>query len=282
MKFTLSDCMQRINQILNYPSVAYEDISHFFDHAIAELNTILRTAIPSVSEMVLNNTVDTSLQQNTVLLNARPNNSNNIPWVQNVPASFPHEEDREVGGEVVHVTIDSEYVYYYNPAKLDRKFYAWTGSEWRAHESLYGVVFEGAKKYTYLSTPLGFSAYWVEVPNTHRVEFDLCEHMTMDWWTLFVIPYVCFKFAVRNGDDGSLYSDEFTQGMQQLQTCYDVPNFVVLSDVAGIPAYTEIVKSNLNDLNKKIPTKAITEDMRVGNAIQACFGNMFDTGGWGI
>lgn len=270
MKFTLSDCMQRINQILNYPSVAYEDISHFFDHAIAELNTTLKIAIPSVSEMVLNNTVDTTLQENTILLTTRPTHVVNIPQVSTVPTEAPSED----GPQYLYFTS--------NASMIDRGFYVWTGSEWKFHNVIYGVLFEGATKTSYVSTPIGLKAFWTEVPNTMRTEFDLCEHMTMDWWTLFVIPYVCFKFAVRNGDDGSLYSDEFTQGMQQLQTCYDVPNFVVLSDVAGVPAYTEIVKSNLNDLNKKIPTKAITEDMRVGNAIQACFGNMFDTGGWGI
>lgn len=270
MKFTLSDCIQRINQILNYPSVAYEDISHFFDHAIAELNTILRTAIPSVSEMVLNNTIDTSLQQNTVLLNARPNNTNTIPHTDSVPTEAPAE------GE-------PEQLYYTSDASMiNRAFYVWTGSEWRAHESLYGVVFEDAKKYTYLSTPIGLRAYWVEIPNTHRIEFDLCDYMTIDWWTLFVIPYVCFKFAVRNGDGGELYQTEFTQGLQQLQTCYDVPNFVRLSDVAGVPAYTELVKQNLNNLSVCVPTRAVTDRMRVGNAIQAVFGNMFDAGGWGV
>jgi hypothetical protein len=262
--------MQRINQILNYPSVAYEDISHFFDQAIAELNTILKTAIPSVSEMVLNNTVDASLQQNTVLLSTRPTTSNSIPHTDTVPTEAPAESD-------------PKQLYYTKDATmLDRAFYTWTGTEWRKHDTLYGVVFEGAKKYTYSTTPIGLTAYWVEVPNTHRIEFDLCEHMTMDWWTLFVIPYVCFKFAVRNGDGGELYQTEFTQGLQQLQTCYDVPNFVILSDVAGIPAYTEIVKQNLSNLSVKIPTRAITDSMRIGNAVHAVFGNLFDTGGWGI
>lgn len=270
MKFTLSDCMQRINQILNYPSVAYEDISHFFDHAIAELNTILKTAIPSVSEMVHDNTVDISLQNNTILLTTRPTNAVRIPYVSTVPTEPPNSEQ-------------PNYVYYSaNASMLDRKFYVWNGSEWKPYDTLYGILFEGAQKTAYVAAPIGIAAYWVETPVQRMLDFDLYTYMTADWWTLFVIPYVCFKFAVRNGDDGSLYSDEFTQGMQQLQTCYDVPNLVALKDVAGVPAYTKIVKNNLNDLNKKIPTKAITEDMRVGNAIQACFGNMFDTGGWGI
>jgi hypothetical protein len=262
--------MQRINQILNYPSVAYEDISHFFDQAIAELNTILKTAIPSVSEMVLNNTVDASLQQNTVLLSTRPTTSNSIPHTDTVPTEAPAESD-------------PKQLYYTKDATmLDRAFYTWTGTEWRKHDTLYGVVFEGAKKYTYITTPIGLAAYWVEVPNTHRIEFDLCEYMTMDWWTLFVIPYVCFKFAVRDGDDGALYSTEFTQGLQQLQTSYDVPNSVVLSTVADLPAYRALVLANIDNLNTKVIPRAITNRMRVGNAVPAVFGNMYDTGGWGI
>lgn len=270
MKFTLSDCMQRINQILNYPSVAYEDISHFFDHAIAELNTILRIAIPSVSEMVSNNTIDASLQQNTVLLNSQPNHTTPIPYTNTVPVQAPAEEALE-------------YVYYAKDVSaFDRAFYVWTGAEWRRHDVIYGVVFSDATKYTYVSAPLGTKAYWVEIPNTHRIEFDLCEYLPMDWWTLFVIPYVCFKFAVRNGDGGELYQTEFTQGLQQLQTCYDVPNFVKLSDVAGMPVYTDIVKQNLDNLSVRKPTRAITDSMRIGNAVQAMFGNVFDTGGWGV
>jgi hypothetical protein len=114
------------------------------------------------------------------------------------------------------------------------------------------------------------------------LEVDLCEYMPLDWWILFVIPYVCFKFAVRNGDDGALYSTEFSEGLQQLQTCYDVPNFVVLSEVAGDPVYTEIVQANLDTLSVKIPTKAIKNSMRIGNAIAPVFGNLYDVGGWNI
>ena len=270
MKFTLNDCMQRINQILNYPSVAYEDISHFFDHAIAELNTILKIALPSVGEMVYDNTVDTSLQPNTVLLDKRPDGVSAIAHVSKVPTEAPAEDA-------------PTYVYYTpNNSVVEYAFYVYNGVSWVRHNLLYGVYFEGASKTTYNTVPIGTRAYWVETPTIQRLDFDLCEFLPMDWWTLFVIPYVCFKFAVRNGDGGELYQTEFTQGLQQLQTCYDVPNFVKLSDVAGIPAYTEIVKQNLNNLSSRVPTRAITDSMRVGNAIQAVFGNMFDAGGWSI
>lgn len=270
MKLTLNDCMQRINQILNYPSVTYEDISHFFDHAISELNTSLRIALPSVSEMVSDNTVDTSIQYNTVLLTTRPDTSSRISHVDTVPTEAP-------------VGDAPTYVYYAKPSALvERAFYIWNGSQWVAYDTLYGVHFANTKKTTYVATPLGTNAYWVETPVKRVLTFDLCDYLTMDWWVLFIIPYVCFKFAVRNGNDGDLYSSEYIQGFQQLQSSYDIPNFVELSKVAGTRAYTNIVKDNLNNLSQKVPTRAVTENMRVGNAISAVFGNFFDKGGWGL
>lgn len=278
MKFTLNDCMKRINQILNYPSVAYEDISHFFDHAIAELNTILKVAVPSVSEMISNNTLDTSLQENTVLLTTVPTGADSIPAVNIVPTTYP--ATKVVEGVTSNVV--SEYVYYTSTdSAFDRAFYVWNGFTWNRHANLYGVVFDGMSKRTYVTVAIGSRAWWTETPVQRTLDFDLCEYLTMDWWTLFIIPYVCFKFAVRNGDNGELYQAEFTQGVQQLQTSYDVPNFVTLQDVAGNPVYTEIVKNNLANLNQKTPVRAITDGMRVGNAIGAVF-ETNTIGGWGL
>ena len=49
---TLNTIIQHINLALNYPALAYQDISLYFDMAIAELNTTLHTAIPTVSDML--------------------------------------------------------------------------------------------------------------------------------------------------------------------------------------------------------------------------------------
>lgn len=298
MKFTLSDCMQRINQILNYPSVSYEDISHFFDQAMTELNTILKVKLPLVSEMVYDNTMDISLQSNTVLLDNRLTTSTRIQTLTKSPIDLGLKPgDLYTTEDTVEEITVPKFVFYASSVKigetesgddikdttgLDRMYYVWNGSSWTPYLTLYGVAFDGAQKYTYIAAAFGINAVWVESPAQRTLDFDLCNYMPIDWWILFVIPYVCFKFAVRNGDDGALYSTEFTEGLQQLQTCYDVPNFVKLSDVAGTVGYTEIVKKNLNNLNKTIPTRVITEDMRVGNAIQAIFGSDFDRGGWGI
>lgn len=280
MKFTLNECVQRINQILNYPAVSYADISHFFDHAISELNTILRIGLPTVSEMVNDNTIDVTMQENTVMLTARPTNTTSITVFQDIPNAKPTEGAPTFGiyypnkivedGEVVSVSV------------IGAKYYTWTGLSWTSHDSLYGVTFEGATQTAYIATTVGGSAFWVETPARHTLEIDLCEYLPLDWWMLFMIPYVCFKFAVRNGDDGALYSTEFSEGLQQLQTCYDVPNFVTLNTVAGNPIYTKIVQNNLNNLGVTVPTRAITEDMRIGNAVRPIYGNLYDVGGWGI
>lgn len=267
MKLTLDNVVERINQVLNYPSVAYTDISHFFDHAMAELNTILKIAIPSVSDLVSKHSIDTTVQNNTVLLESYPNGT--VHRFEELPTGRPAEGEPTYG-------------YFVKPDIYEGVFYIYNGRTWNEFESMFGVLFENAEKKVFVATPVGQNAYWTATEVNLTLEFDLCEYMPADWWTLFVIPYVCFKYAVRDGDDGALYSTEFTQGLQQLQTSYDVPNSVVLSTVAHLPAYKEDVSSNINSLGKRVITKAITEDMRVGNAISAIFGNMHDRGGWGI
>ena len=267
MKLTLNNVMQRINQILNYPSVAYEDISHFFDHAIAELNTILKVGIPSVSDLVTKNTLDITLQTNTVMLSERPTYGTLLHRFESVPTEAPENT--------------CMYGYYADGSYSSRKFYVWDGVSWNSFNSLYGVFLGDGNPVAYVATFLGTGAYWVESDAKRTLEFDFCEYLTEDWLTLFVIPYVCFKFTVRNGGDGALFCTEFTQGLQQLQTSYDVPNTVVLSEVAGIPAYAEIVSKNLNNLSKRVPTQAITDSMRIGTVVNAVFEDNV-TGGWGV
>ena len=268
MKLTLNDCMQRINQTLNYPSVAYEDISHFFDTAISELNTILKIALPSVSEMVSNNSIDATMQENTVLLEEPI--AQYIPTTPVVPTAAPGYGN-------------PTFVKYYDTRDpSSNSYYIWQLNEWRKYDDLYGVCFNNFEKTAYKAISVGADSVWIKLDLNENPAFDLCKYMPFEWWILFVIPYVCFKFAVRNGDSGELYSSEFTQGLQQLQTCYDVPNFVTLSEVAGNPVYSSDVQNNLQNLLKTIPTKAITDSMRVGNAVQAVFGSIFDTGGWGV
>lgn len=268
MKFTLYDCVARINQALNYPSVAYEDIYHFFDHAIAELNTSLRIALPSVSEMKSENTFDITKHPSTVLLTSRPSDTNPIDTVTSVPT----EKDSA-----------KTYVYYYNDKDLSTNaFYKWNGTRWDKFSTLYGII--PSEEAAYVAVAVGNSAYWRLFNDGYDyvTEFDLCDYLPMDWWVLFIIPYVCYKYTVRDGDTGEIFSDEYVQGFQQLQTSYNVPNTVKLINVAGRNAYKNIVTENAENLCIQVPTRAIYADMRSGNITRPVYGGFYERGGWGV
>jgi hypothetical protein len=176
------------------------------------------------------------------------------------------------------------YKYYCKPNDFSsRKFYKWNGYEWEPYDSLYGIYVELTGTSVYSTVAISSAqALWSPVDTGALQDFDLTEYLPMAWWTLFIIPYVAFKFAIRNGDDGNLFADEFTQGFQQLQSNYNIPNTVVLATVAGKPAYANIVKENLHNLTVKVSTRAIFDDMRVGTGIQRIFGGFYDAGGWGV
>lgn len=273
MKFTLSDCVSRINQVLNYPAVAYEDISHFFDQAIAELNTNLRIALPSVTEMRSEHTFEVSEQEGLVRLTTRPTSATTLKH-------YLQFTDMPSDGTV-------QYAYVCGDTFNTRKFYKYIGGTdgWKEVSALYGILVDDMGDVsTYVAVPISTTvAVWTPVSAQHISEFDLTDYLPLDWWTLFIIPYVCFKFAVRNGDSGELFSDEFTQGYQQLQSSYNVPNTVKLREVAGKPAYAELVKLHLEYIGNGIVfTRAIYEDMRVGNGIASVYGGIYESGGWGI
>lgn len=266
MKFTISDCISRINQALNYPAISYEDVSHFFDQAISELNTSLRVSIPTVTEMRDEHTYDITKHPDAVVIQEPA--VSGIQSVSEIPQSAPGASDPKI-------------VYHNSGPVLDRRLYVFSGS-WKSYNKLYGIV--SGKDYAFESIIVHYDyAVWRKIPIEYLREFSLTEYLPIDWINLFLIPYVCFKFAVRNGDSGALFSDEFTQGFQQLQTSYNVPNEVTLSTVAHLSAYTDIVKDNLANLDVKVSTRAITEDMKALNGIRKVYGvSVYDSGGWGI
>lgn len=266
MKFTLNDCITRINQVLNYPSVSYEDIYHFFDQAIAELNTSLYTDIPNVSEMRSENTFTISEKGNVVRLTTK---TSTIPRAAVLPDSNNAEG-------YIYVCEDGKFV--------NRAFYVWDGG-WVKVNHLYGLYVDYANnvKYAYEATALNTAtAEWIPVEYETVSDFELTDYLPMEWWTLFIIPYVCFKFAIRDGDSGEVFSDEFAQGFQQLQNSYHVPSTVRLSQVAGHPAYATLVKENIYDLTKSVNTRAITKSMKLGTSVRATYGGFYESGGWGV
>lgn len=259
MKYTLSEYVTRINQTLNYPSVSYEDISLFLDQAIAELNTSLHIQIKPISVLVANYTNNVKLSP-LVTLSETPTAVTKIPL-------------EEMEG----------YDYYYNSS--EKVYKVRTLGVWNSYPELYGIYHNPAEGISEFYKAIVFSdnaVLWGQSSNTNPTSYDLTEILPVDWITLFLIPYVCFKYSVRDGDNGTLYAEEFSQGFQQLQNAYNVPSTVKLSDVAGQKAYTEDVKEHLNNLNINIPTRAITQNMLHGRVTTPVYGNVYDNGGWGV
>lgn len=259
MEFTLNNCVSRINQALNYPSLAYEDVYHFFDQAIHELNTSLKIALPTVTEMLAENEFRVEDQPNLV----------NLADMQEDGLTF--EPGKQYGN------------YAYDPVLGKYPFVLYAGESSTRLPGLYGYKFDtelGAYD-TYATIVLGGNAYWQKITDTSS-EVYLTEYLPFDWWTLFVIPYVCSKWAVRNGDESAHFVDEYVQGFQQLQNSYNVPNRVKLSSVAGRHAYKKLVEERLPNLNAIVFTRAIYEDMKVGNGIAPVYGGFYETGGWGV
>ena len=250
-EFTLSNCMNRINQILNYPSVAYEDISHFFDQAISELNTTLHVAIPTVTEMIS----EIPEPDYTPLVK--------ITGSEDIPTEKPS---------------DAEGAYYLDTTT--GKFGICISGVWKYYDTIYGVSVSNGTPTVYIGIRIGTLAYWT--PTKHSVtDLNLVDYISTDWIILFVIPYVCYKYSIREGMDAGVFSEELTQGFQQLQEAYDVRETVRLNEVADKSAYRKLVLENMSNLSKEVPTRAIYESMKTKRAIQATYQDFYN-GGWGV
>ena len=126
------------------------------------------------------------------------------------------------------------------------------------------------------------SGLWLEI-HDDVLNFDFTSYLAKDWIMLFLIPYVCYKYSVRDGDTGLLFSEEFSQGFQQLQNSFSVPSTVILNSVIGEPAYTNLIKNNLETLNKSVVTRAILEKYRVQRHLNAVYDDFYNHGGgWGL
>ena len=255
--------MARLNQVLNYPMLDYTDVEHYFDQAISELNTSLRIGIKPLSVTIKEHSESFKHAPNVVILSAP---------VEGDLAAIPNKKD------------EAPNVYY---DEATGKFGVRNNGMYTFYDKVYGVYTgissTGSVSYTYQTVQYSSNiAAWAPYENNIFRTINLIDYFPMDVINLFIIPYVCFKFTVRNGGDASIFVDEFTQGFQQIQTSYDIPNFVILSTQAGKPAYTVDVKENVSNLNTTIPTRAIYDSMKVGNAFMPNYGGMYDNGGWGL
>lgn len=258
--YTFAKFTEDVNISLNYPAVSFDDIRLFLDQAISEVNTELHTSIKSVPTLIEENNRKVSAMLNIVV-------------ISDTSATIPvYSEDTD------------EETFYYNSTEGKYVIYNAATDEHSYYNELYGVVLNnGVPNYYKAARVWGSEAYaWFTDSFGSILECDLENYFTPDWIKLFLIPYVCFKYSVRDGDTGRLFNEEFSQGFQQLRKSYNVPFNVKLSKVAGLEAYRVDVENNLPNLNIMCPTRAITESMRNPQNVNASYRDFYDVGGFGI
>lgn len=264
----LSEAMQYINSALNYPALHYIDIALYFDMAIAELNTTLHTSIIPVKEMIEKFRQELSkTETNKFVTTVDPEKNYSIPVV---PTDYASQE----------IALDNNVKCYYSLSS--KKFYILdeylrTYSE---HEIAKCIYVEGTTVHLFQAMNIGNTAFWTEVPLDPEYDCDLEEYLPNDWVLLWLIPYVCFKYTVRDGGTAQTFAEELSEGHQQLQDTYDVPDKVILATYADKFAYRELVEDKLPNLNIYVPTKAIYENMKHSRRVNATYGSMYDRGGF--
>lgn len=264
--YTLNDLTNDVNIALNYPAINFQDIKLYLNQAISELNSSLHISIRNVNDIIAENYANVSQLKNLIELGSAPTEEDVIPSLAEDPT----------------VDEDNTIFVYFNTTMSKFRVYNQDKLNWDIYDELYASYVDGVVKYVYKATLLNNDFYWVAEVYNNPLELDLSKYICNDWIILFIIPYICFKFSARDNDTGAIFSEEFTQGFQQLLIAYRIPDKVNLAKVAGLLPYTEDVKKALPLLNIMCPTRAITEDMKIPKDIQATFGGFNDRGGWGI
>lgn len=259
--YTLNDLTTDVNTALNYPAVSFQDIKLYLNQAISELNSSLHISIRNINDIIIENYENISKLDNVVSLNSIPTTSVNVPILEEDPST--------------PLTVP----YYFN--STIKKYRKYNGDEYVSYDELLGTYLESNVLHTYTTRfSDATTIIWLEYAFNNPLEIDLSQYIANDWIILFVVPYICFKFSARDNDTGAIFSEEFTQGYQQLLIAYNIPSQVHLDKVAGLLPYTKDVEAHLPNLKVLCPTRAITESFKIPKDIQATFGSMFDRGGW--
>lgn len=263
----LSKCLTYINTALNYPALTYLDINLFFDIAISELNTTLHTSIPSVSFMTEEFRQRVSkVEVNKVILKTDPALTNYI---------IPTDPENPLENGIQAYYSGSTHKFYILDSYLQ---------EYTEYDIIKAIFINTAGIHLYQAVNYGSEAAWAEVPMDNLYECDLDDYLPDDWVLLWLIPYVCYKYTVRDGGTAQTFAEELSQGFQQLQETYDVPDKVILATVADKKAYLELVEKALQNeapnLNVLVPTRAIYESMKHSRAITIDGHTIFDRGGF--
>lgn len=268
MKFTLSECVNRINQALNFPSYTYTDVYAYLDAALMELNSTLRIELPSITEIREN--YELHADPECIAL-ADPTES--ITMVDAIPTGAQAYTYCYVKGFGENPEVPGYYVY--------------DGTNWILRKTLKGVKYTNKPNYYVAIKARNSSGNlvcgWEEIPNPGSyMDCNLLDYLPFEWWILFVIPYVAAKLTIRDGGQAIEFTEQYSQGFQQLQTSYDTPNYVWLDRNADRVAYTEIVKERIPNLHIQVPTRAIYPEMKHGDAVQPTWGGFYERSGWGV
>lgn len=257
----LDTVLNYINLALNYPALTYEDISLYFDMGIAELNTTLHTSIPTVSDMIKTFRQTLSTNAHSIFLKQDPEKGNY--YIQ-------HDYDTNSLG------------YYYSDDEKVFKVKNSATGEWESYPKLLGTYIRHGEKEEYYSVINDGDVYWLKRQTlaADNNNCEISEYLPDEWILLWLIPYICFKYTIRDGGTAQTFAEELQQGFQQLQETYDVPYRVKLATYADRLAYKDDVKAFLPNLNVMVKTKAIYSEMKHDRNVQAVYGNMFDRGGF--
>ena len=261
----LSQVLNYVNQALNYPSITYDDVSLFFDSAVTELNSTLHIKLPLVSTMLNEFSQYVSKETpNRVLLSKYPEDTDVIPSYDSVADALQRK---------------SKFAYF--PKLNNFGILNYTATDYDLYPQLYAVYANAGEPVYFKAVKFSQDdAFWVVDHESALANFNFNTYLPDDWVILWLIPYVCFKYTVRDGGTAASFAEDITQGFQQLQNAYDIPSTVTLSTVAGMPAYYLLVKDNIHNLNITVPTRAIYETMQHKRALNAKFGSMYDRGGF--
>lgn len=264
MIMTLNDCVERINQALNYPAVEYADVSHYFDQAISELNSTLRIGIKPISHILKTNNFDVYTAPNAIAISESEAMAP-IPVLEKAPDDISYYFD--IARNKFGIKKSDSFEYY-------DAVYSYVPTSTAVSNNVYKAVYYSKD-----------SVFWSTYNTDPNATLNLIEWLPFDVIILFIIPYVCNKFSIRDGGNGAIFREEFVQGFQQIQTSYDIPNTVYLPSVAGRKAYTEDIVARLaanEGIDTHVPTRAIYDNMKVGNAIHPTYGGFYEGGGWGF
>lgn len=263
--FTTNKFTEYVNQALNYPAISFDDIRLFLDQAISEINTELHTSIIHIDEMENKAKQEVEKLPNLVILQASD---------LGVPITSSSTEP----------VSDFPKVYYNTTSKLYYIYNTEAASYTVGHPYLIGVYLNNGTP-TYYKTGNVLASdvkYWYLDKFTSPVDVDLEDYFTTDWITLFLVPYVCYKYSIRDGDTGRLFNEEFSQGFSQLRKSYNVPFQVILSTVAHLFAYRDDVTHHLPRLNIWTRTRAITANMKNPSVVNIRSNTFYDRGGFGV